>query len=203
MLCVNNPVVVKRGQDSLGVFCFWTDASFMSDADRRRSFLAPFTACVCDRWRKQGSLMVLRSVTVWIYHQGAEKKKRYQCTVVCKDQPFERHLCLPLISVVMWLFHLLAKGILHCSLAFLFSNYYLSSKIYKEFLLKYYWPRSCIDYICSFSMSGYWTVKYLFAMALDCITVQTHTEKNLANIQPLLSVGLVSSLCACFPKAKN
>ena len=75
MLCVNNPVAVKRGQDSLGVFCFWTDASFMSDADRRRSFLAPFTACVCDRWRKQGSLMVLRSVTVWIYHQGAEKKK--------------------------------------------------------------------------------------------------------------------------------
>ena len=41
---------------------FMTDASVMSDADWRRSFLAPFFACMCNSWRKQSALMVLRSV---------------------------------------------------------------------------------------------------------------------------------------------
>ena len=45
-----------------------TDASFMSDAYWRRSFVASVFTSVCVRWRKQGPLVVSRSVELckWV-----------------------------------------------------------------------------------------------------------------------------------------
>ena len=77
MFWVHNPVAVQRTRYHFVCFFFFlTDASFMSDADWRRSFLAPFIACMWYRRRKQGSLMVLRSVTKFgSYHDhGLDKE---------------------------------------------------------------------------------------------------------------------------------